>query len=300
MPKNDKSKKGRCHFSLLGKNQPEIEIPDAPPPPKKMKKRPRVAIVLGGGGARGFAHIGILKVLQENNIPIDLVVGTSVGSIMGALFCDDIKSHQMEQEIKNIKHHDILDLALLKIRNGLFTGKAIQNYLHRVLKTQNFEDLKTKLVVTTVNIETGELFPIETGPIAPAVNASCALPPFFHSVRLYGMELVDGGVTDPVPVELARSYNPQLVISVSVCPDKIPGGKATNLFSRFMRSYNVTMNRLAKIHAEQADIVMKPEVEDVSLFDFSSKYKLYQAGIKCAEVKLPEIMEAINRIGIEV
>lgn len=288
------SRKSAIQITLLGAKKPNIDIPDQPPTPQPIETPPRVAIVLGGGGARGFAHIGILKVLSEAKIPIDLVVGTSVGALIGALYCDDFKNQQLENELKQIRTYDLLDLAILKLRAGLFTGRAIQNYLLNKLEARDFKALKKKFVVTTVDINTSEHVILESGPIAPAVNASCALPPFFHPVQLYGRALMDGGLIDPVPVSVAKRYDPLMIIACDVSSEAVPASPK-NFLTRFVRGYDITLAELGHEHAHQADVDLEPDVKNISLFDFKQKITAYQAGIDVANQQLGEIKRILSQ-----
>lgn len=289
------NRESRLQISLFGAQAPHIVVPEQAPEPRALAHPPRVAVVLGGGGARGFAHVGVLNVLQKAGIPIDLVVGTSVGSLIGAIYCDDYHRDDMKQEVKMIKPRDVLDLGIFRLGKGVFTGNALQQYVHKTLSAKDFSELKTKLVVTAVDVGSSEIIALESGPIAPAINASCALPPFFHAVRLYGYTLVDGGVIDPVPVAVARQYNPQMIIAVDVSPE-ITLRWPSNLLSRFIRSYNMTIARLGHVHAALSDIVITPEVGDTDLFDFTNRIRLYHKGIEAAEANLKKIKQLTNEL----
>jgi NTE family protein len=215
--------------------------------------------------------------------------------MIGAIYCDDYQRDDMKQQIQTIKPRDVLDLAILRLGKGVFTGNALQQYVHSILSAQDFSELTTKLVVTAVDVDTNEIVALESGPIAPAINASCALPPFFHAVQLYGYLLVDGGVIDPVPVVVAQQYNPQMTIAVDVSP-KVTSKWPSNLLSRFIQSYNMTIARLGYVHATRSDVVITPEVGDVDLFDFTNRIQLYHKGIEAAEKKLNEIKQLTDEL----
>jgi NTE family protein len=245
-------------------------------------------LVLGGGGARAFAHVGVLKVLEEEQIPIDLIVGTSAGSIVGALYADNPNARAIKELMTNIKDKDFVDISLIHILDGPITGNALEDYLLKHMEARDFKDLKINFIAVTTDLRTGRVIPISSGPIAPAVHASCALPPYFHPVSLYGYTLVDGGVSDPVPAKVAREYKPNVVIAVDIAEELSPV-MPHNDIGLSMRALEITGRELGKLRAQDADLVIYPKVGHAGVFDIKNKEELFNAGAEAARKALPQI-----------
>lgn len=269
-------------------------IPASAPPEKPLVKQPEVALVLGGGGARGFAHVGVMEVLQEEKIPVDLVVGTSAGSIMGSLYAADPNVHKLKKLMLNTDRSDILDVSALHPLEGPITGSALQNFIRIHTHNRDIQNLKIRFVAVATDLKTGATVPIASGPTAPAVNASSALPPFFHPVRLYGRTLVDGGTTDPVAVDVARRYHPKVIIAVSIVDD-LPHQMPTNAIGIYDRSYIISDQRFNNYSTKGADVVIHPYVGQTGTFDDSQKQQLITAGYRATKKALPAICAALKK-----
>lgn len=276
--------------------RPNITIPAVqPPPPQALKAQPRVALVLGGGGARGMAHIGVLKVLQKEKIPVDLIVGTSAGSIIGAMYAADPSARAIKQTVLQASLFDVLDLSISK--TGPVSGYALQDFLIKHFKAHDFNALKIPFIAVATDLKTGQTVALDSGPLAPAVNASAAVPLIFHPVNLYGHTLVDGGVTDLVPVDIAKRYHPDVVIAVSVIPD-IPQQTPTNIIGVYNRAYTYADARFAEYNMDGADIRIHPNVGQVGMFDGSNRASLMHAGQVAAMQALPQICAVLKAKGI--
>jgi NTE family protein len=265
--------------------RPSIRIPDQLPPTPK-GPQPRVALVLGGGGARGIAHIGVLKVLQQEHIPIDLIVGTSAGSIVGSLYAADPNADRVQNIVMKTGITGILDVS--PSWRGPVSGYALQNFLLRYIRVRNFNQLQIPFVAVTTDLESGRVIPIGSGPIAPAVNASAALPPVFQPVYLYGHYLVDGGICDLVPVDIALTYHPKIIIAVDVTSD-LPRTMPTTIVGVFNRSYTILDTRTANYSMRGANIKLHPNVGQTGVFQSSNKADLIHAGEIAARKALPQI-----------
>jgi NTE family protein len=274
---------------------PNIFIPEQQPPPVR-QLHPRVALVLGGGGARGMAHVGVLRVLQQEHIPIDLIVGTSAGSIVGALYADSTSSYRTEQALMEASlFGDILDLSLSL--QGPASGNALQNFILRHSRARYFNQLRIPFIAVATDLNTGRTVPISSGPVAPAVNASAALPPIFRPVPLYGHLLVDGGVTDLIPVNVAKKYNPKITIAVSVIPDLGPYVPGT-IVSVYDRAYDISDRRTAQFEMKGADVQLHPYVGQTGVFQSSNKLALVRAGEAAARRALPQICALLRENNI--
>lgn len=285
-------------LTSCGSNPHIVAVPETAPSPKKLGKV-KVAVILGAGGSKGLAHLGVLEVLEENNISIDLIVGCSAGSIIGALYADNPNSLDLRDRLINLKRKDLLDTSWFSALQspwrpkGPVQGYLLQKFLVDNLQTQNFEDLKIPFICATCDLHTGELFAIRSGPIAPAVLASCSIPPFFAPIELYGKTLVDGGVTDPVPVDLATPFKPDLIIAIDIATP-LSDRKPSNLISITNRCAHISYLELSKLRAKQADVTVKPNLKAASMFDDSQNWRLYELGREAALEKLEEIKQKLR------
>jgi NTE family protein len=272
--------------------KPNIVIPAKQPAALPLKQNPQVILVLGSGGARGYAHIGIIKVLQNAGIPIDMIVGASAGSVMGAIYADNGNANALEHTMLHTSFGDFVDISLVPNLQGPITGNQFQDFLLKNMHARNFEDLKIRLVTVATDLTTGRAYPIASGPIAPAVASSAAIPGLVSPFNLYGHTLVDGGVIDPVPVDVARSYHPKVIIAVDLVSNLSDGLPAT-AYGIFYRSYAISWNKLDVLSAQGADVIIHPNVGDTSMFDISKKQALFTAGEIAAEQSLPQIRKLL-------
>ncbi len=274
-----------------------IYIPDKLPLAPTLQNV-KVAVVLSGGGARGLAHAGVLEVLENNKIPIDLIVGSSAGSMIGAIYADDPNAHRMRKKLITLKKWDLLDLSwfdsvkMFWYLNGPVQGHAMKRFMQDNIQSTDFKQLKIPLAVVTTDVNKGETFVIRSGPIAPAVLASSALPMLFKPVELYGKTLVDGGVVSPVPVEVAKEFSPQIIIAVDIgtSPDY---GPVQSVYQLAARSLHISYFKLSQWQTSQADIVIHPDIDQYGMFDDHANEALYAAGKAAAIKALPEIKKAL-------
>lgn len=283
-------------------NKPLIEIPKVLPKSKPIEKVD-IALVLGGGGSKGIAHIGALSVFEKYNIPIDLIVGTSAGSAIGALYADEPDSHIIREKIFKLKKWDILDPSFFDTIRGLASlkgpikGYAYQKFFIDNLKSKNFENLKIPFIAVTTDIEANQPFIIRSGPIAPAINASSAIPPFFSPVKIYNRLLVDGGVVYPVPVNIAKEYNPKLIISVDISAPPTRE-ELTNIGWLTYRSLCIFYYELSRMQSKLADVDIHPNMDGYGMFEDNKSEELYNAGVKAAEAAIPKIIKLMHERGI--
>lgn len=270
---------------------------DVPPPLPEchVPVKPRVALVLGGGGAKGIAHIGVLEELKQANIPIDLVVGCSAGSIVGALYCDTPDPDRILSILGHMRTRTTLDINIWTARYGLSQGHTLQRVLKRNLHARCFENLQIPLLIVATDLNSGELVVIGGGPIAPAVQASCSLPFVFVPVELHGRILVDGGVVDPVPARVARELGADYIIAVDL-GGLLPKTFPSNLFGVAKRSAEITLLWQSETCLGKADIVLRPELEGIGTFDDNCTDILYEAGRVAARNALPEILKKIAEL----
>ncbi len=290
---------GMALLLLLSSCETRLELPEHPSP---IPERPapeciRVALVLGGGGAKGMSHVGVLAEFEKAGIPIDVIVGCSAGSIVGALYADYPNASYIKEILKPLRRWDILDINIWYGRYGLVQGGALRSFLRRNLSCRSFEKLQIPLYVVATDLLAGELVCINSGPIIPAVHASAAVPFVFSPVHLYQRWLVDGGVADPVPVRTAKKTGAAVVVAVDLS-GLLPETCPTNLFGVATRSAEIKFFLQSESCVQGADVVIQPELGDVGLFDDKDPEHVYQAGCQAARKMIPKILELLSQKGL--
>ncbi|OGT48050.1 MAG: hypothetical protein A3F17_00375 [Gammaproteobacteria bacterium RIFCSPHIGHO2_12_FULL_41_15] len=273
--------------------RPKIEIPATQPPPPKFAKRPQVVVVLGSGGARGYAHLGVLQALKEAHIPIDGLVCASVGCVVGALYADSRSVKKAYRIMMQAGFWNFADVANTPGPSGLMTGYHLEKYLLANMRARNFGQLKIPLLIATTDLLTGHSYLIQGGPIAPAVLASAALPGVVRPIQLYGRVLIDGGVSAPVPVKFAALLRPKAIIAINIARNlfpKIPSGA----YSIYSRAYQIMWLQLTDLSQSDADVVIRPYVGDAGTFDMGQRYQLYLEGLKAGKEMIPTIKKMLQ------
>lgn len=255
----------------------------------------RVALVLGSGGVRGMAHVGVMEVLIEAGLPIDLIVGCSAGSFVGALYADNPNIEEIKYAVWKMKSDSVFDIDIWNCRYGLSQGKTMNRIFDEHLDAETFDELKVPLVVVASDLNSGELVPIGCGELVKAVQASCSIPFFFVPCEYGGRILVDGGVVNPVPVKVARDLGAEIVIAVDLA-ELLPRTFPSNLFEVATRSAEIAFMWQNQVCTNGADLVIRPKTCDVGTFNDKMKYLIYEAGRKAALEELPRIRELLAKI----
>lgn len=282
-------------FFLLGCNT-KREFPENPRPIPSIPhpENVKLALVLGGGGARGMAHVGVLSEFEKAGISIDVIVGCSAGSIVGALYADCPDSERLKKLLKPLKTWDILDVSLIYCRYGFVQGRVLTYFLDKNLSVKTLEELRIPLYIVATDLLEGNLVCMNAGPIIPAVRASSAVPLIFPPLPLYDRWLVDGGVADPVPVATAKSIGAEVVVAVDLS-NLLKRSCPSNLFSIASRAAEIKFLLQSESCAKEADIVIRPNLEDVGLFDDRDLEKVYEAGEIAAREAIPDILELLSQ-----
>ena len=253
----------------------------------------RVAVVLGAGAAKGFAHIGVLKVLEANTIPIHMVVGTSAGSFVGALYAYGYNPYQLQGLAMSLDKDDIADLTIPD--NGFVKGEKLQRYVNNAVRNTPIERFRIPFHAVATNIQTGEEMVFGQGNAGMAVRASCSVPGVFQPPRFGGSVYVDGGVVAPVAVETARRYGADLVIAVD-----ISGGVSTTApqgtIDTILKSIDIMYNRIAAGHLRGADVVIRPNVGSIAGTDLSRRHEAILEGEKAAVAAMPALRQAMEKL----
>lgn len=275
-----------------------IDKPSAMPPPRKLDTPPRVALVLGGGAFHGMAHVGVLKVLEDAGIPIDFIAGASVGSMVGCLYADQPHVDSLLYLVSSTKASNVFDFSLFRSKEGFVSGKKYQKFIRQNCHTENIEELKIPFVAMVTDLINGKSIPLSSGPVAPSINASSAIPMVFEPVKMYGLTLVDGGVLDNIPVDVARSYGAKVVIAVDIMADLDSTIEIDNFLKVGLQSLLIMTRKLKEKTLVEADIVISPNLKDIPYMSGKNNVEAYQAGIKAATDMLPRIKEVLINKGI--
>ncbi|MCH9644250.1 MAG: patatin-like phospholipase family protein [Gammaproteobacteria bacterium] len=274
---------------------PNIFIPKVAPKPMPPRHNPvRVAVVLGAGGARGYAHLGALSVLKKAGVPIDLVVGASAGSVMGALYSDNGSVAQATKTMMSAGFWDLADIGNFFSFKGIIEGYHIEKFLLAHMRSHTFRQMKVKFIAVTTNLRNGAVVPIESGPVPPAVVASAAMPGAVRPVHLYGKVLVDGGMVDPVPVDVAQKFHPKMIIAVNI-NKQISHDIPFDAFGIHEKGYAYSWWKLAIFSERGANVVIRPLVGRVGTFDMDAKWQMYQDGVIAAKKALPQILKLMKQ-----
>ncbi|HEZ3092798.1 TPA: patatin-like phospholipase family protein [Neisseria meningitidis] len=246
-----------------------------------------VGLALGGGASKGFAHVGIIKVLKENGIPVKVVTGTSAGSIVGSLFASGMSPDRLELEAEILGKTDLVDLTLST--SGFIKGEKLQNYINRKVGGRQIQQFPIKFAAVATDFETGKAVAFNQGNAGQAVRASAAIPNVFQPVIIGRHTYVDGGLSQPVPVSAARWQGANFVIAVDISAR--PGKNISQgFFSYLDQTLNVMSVSALQNELGQADVVIKPQVLDLgAVGGFDQKKRAIRLGEEAARAALPEI-----------
>jgi NTE family protein len=256
-------------------------------------RRPKVGLVLGGGAARGFAHVGVIRALEKSKIQIDLVVGANTGSLIGAIYADKKSAAELERIALGLEERDVFDYNFINPTQGFARGERLEDFLSKRLGAKEIDQLKLPFAAVATDIQNGEVVAFQAGSIARAVHASSAIPGIFTPVNYQGKMLVDGGVLNNLPVDVARKMGADVVIAV----DLGAGPKAaqvSNLFENVVQGFYLAARPNTEAKLKQADVVIRPKVTEAGLLDFSRKKELLNLGAEAAEQALPEIRKKLG------
>jgi len=259
------------------------------PPPKPAK----IAVVLGAGASRGFAHIGVLKVLEANKIPVHMIVGTSAGSFVGSLYAYGFDSFQLQKMALSIQRDDIVDMTLPD--NGFVKGEKLEEFINKTVKNTPIEKMRIPLYVIATNIQNGQEVIFARGNTGTAVRASCSIPGVFRPVKINNVMYVDGGVVSPVAVDAARKMGADVVIAVDISAD-IDSRQPESTLDTMLQSINVMYSKLAAIQLARADIVIRPKVGKIGSSDFEKRHEAILEGEKAALEAMPRIQNIIAEL----
>ena len=271
----------------------ETQAPQPPvvqPPPKPAK----IALVLGAGSSKGFAHIGVLKILESNKIPIHMIVGTSAGSVVGSLYAYGMDAFSLQKLSFSVQKDDIVDFLYIP-SNGFIKGEKLEEFINKTVNYTPMEKLKIPFYAVATDLETGQEMVFGKGNTGTAVRASCSIPGIFRPVRILDRIYVDGGVVSPVAVDAAKRLGADVVIAVDIS-SAIDRTQPEGTIDTLLQSVNIMYSKLGSIQICKADVVIKPKVSYIGSADFSKRHEAILEGEKAAIEALPQIMKIITQL----
>ena len=260
----------------------------------------RVALALGGGAARGFAHIGVIKALEARNIQVDLVAGTSAGSVVGALYASGMNGFALNKLALNMDEASISDWAMPFRTRGFLQGVALQTYLNTTLNNRPIEKMVKPLGVVATDLNSGQPILFQRGNTGIAVRASCSVPSIFEPVKIAGHEYVDGGLVSPVPASFARKMGADFVIAVDIS-QRPEAGLTSSSFDVLLQTFTIMGQTIKAYELDKyADVVIRPNLAAMSGSDFSQRNAAILAGEEAAAKIMPELQRklAASRIAV--
>jgi NTE family protein len=251
------------------------------------QRMPAIGVALGGGFARGIAHIGVLKVLEEEGIPVRMIAGTSVGAIMGAAYCSGVTIAELEEIAHKVRFTTFARWTLSRF--GFATTDRMVSFLKQTLKVQTFEELRIPLGVTATDFNTGKGTVFSSGPIIDPVRASCAYPGMFLPVEIQGSWLVDGMLSYPVPTRPLREMGAERVLAVHLKGQWSKTCAPRHFFDVIGQSFAIAQDMMSTVWKSAADVVIEPDVAGFDYDDFKRAGELIRVGELAMRRALPEV-----------
>ena len=262
---------------------PTAPVVTAPVAPRKV---PRLALALGGGAARGFAHVGVIQVLEEAGIKPDMVIGTSAGSLVAAIYASGKTGAQMQQIATDMEEAMLTDWTLPLFGRGLLRGEALARYVNGIVGNRPIEGLAMPLGIVATDLGSGDGIVFRRGDTGMAVRASSAVPSLFQPVRIGAREFVDGGLVAPVPVRYARQMGADLVIAVDISNEP-RSNTADGTIQVLLQTFSIMGKSISAYELRDADVVVRPALSAVRSADFTSRRQSIEAGRAAMLLALP-------------
>ena len=255
-------------------------------------KKFKIGLAFGGGGARGFAHIGALKAFEENGIVFDEVAGTSVGSIIASLYAFGLKSDEMMEVGRKLKTKDIRNSKLFFVPSST---EGIQNLVKSLIGDAHFEDMKKPLTVVAVDLKSAKEINISSGSVVKAVAGSCAVPGVFNPVDFGEYRLADGGLQNNIPADILRKNGCKYVISIDVNPTRLYGTDSTKLVDVLEATLRILMSSNSIRGKMYSDVVIEADTSKFKSTSLEGSEEMYQVGYEAATKLMPQIKELIKK-----
>ncbi len=256
----------------------------------------RIGIALGGGAAKGFAHIGVIKMLEANGFVPAVVAGTSAGSVVGALYASGMNAFELQEKAVGLDESKIRDLQLSS--GGLVLGQRLEDYVNEQVRRRPLEQLPKPFVAVATRLEDGERTVFARGNTGQAVRASSSVPGVFQPVTIGKYHFVDGGIVSPVPVDAARQLGADIVVAVDIS-NKARGQSPADMLGTLGQSIAIMGQKLGQAELARADVIIRPQVLDIGSADFSQRATAIVEGEKAALAAMPQIRERVARLQAE-
>lgn len=257
-------------------------------------RQPRIGLVLGGGGARGFAHVGVIKVLESNGITPDIIVGTSVGSVVGALYAAGYTAYELQEISLPMQRASVTSWILPN--RGFMSGEPLEQFINRMVKQQPVEKLQRVFAAVATDLSTGEEVVFRSGDTGKAVRASCSVPGIFQPTKMEGKSYLDGGLVKPVAASVARSMGADIVIAVNI--SNIPANNQTkSTLDILMQTFDIMSCSINRYELKQADVVISPVTKEIDQTNLDDKHWAILEGEKAATAALLEINAKLKAFG---
>jgi NTE family protein len=258
------------------------------------KKRKTIGLALSGGAARGSAHIGVIKALIEHNIPIDYISGTSVGSLVAALYAANLSTDKMQEIAKKLSWFDLTQISLST--KGMVSSKAIENFAEKYIGKIKFNELSLPLAISTTDILTGETIILNKPnySVAKAIRASCSFPGIYEPTKFEDRYLVDGGVTNNLPINALKEFGADKIIAVDIIP-RIKLTKVPSVFPIISdRAVDLLLMKSTCNEQDEADIILTPVTENINSFQINAYSRLIELGVKAVKENINKIERIIK------
>lgn len=255
---------------------------------------PRLGIALGGGGTRGFAHVGVLKALESHQLAPSLIAGTSAGSVVGALYASGMTGFKLQETSFALDEARLKDLDLFGMSRGLVKGQKLQDYINDLVNQRTLDQLGKPFVAVATDLDSGQRVVFARGNTGQAVRASCSIPGLFQPVEIAGKRYVDGGVVSPVPVDAVRQLGADLVIAVDISATVNNPMASSGVADVLGRALVIMGQQLGAQEVARADVLIRPHVAGMSSRDFEQKNQAILEGEKATEAAIPALLAAIR------
>ena len=277
---------------------PGLESPAQAPvpivtPSPAIKLPPRIGLALGGGAARGFAHVGVIQVLEEAGIRPVLVTGTSAGSLVAALYASGKNGSQLQRIAETMEEATIADWTLQVFSRGALRGEALAKYVNAQVGQKQIEALPMPLGIVATDLNSGNGIVFQRGDTGMAVRASSAVPAVFQPVKIGNHEYVDGGLVSPVPVRAAKKMGAELIIAVDISSPP-EGAAASGTLEILLQTFTIMGKSINSLELQGADVIVRPQLLGVSSADFGSRKRSIEAGRKAMLAALPQLRAAMD------
>jgi NTE family protein len=277
---------------FMGPPAPEALTPLPAAPFATPARHVKVGLALGGGAARGFAHVGVIKALEARGVVPDIVVGTSVGSFVAALYASGYDGAQLQRVAMQFEESTLIDWSLPS--RGLFKGQALQDFVNEHVAQRPIEKLPRKLAVVATDLHDGEMMVFERGNVGMAVRASSSVPGLFQPVAIGGHEYVDGGLVSPVPARTARRLGADVVIAVNISK-KAAYQSTTGALDILLQTFTIMGQVIAQSELSDADVVLEPAVNAIGSTDFAARESSILEGEQAVAAQANAIMAVLER-----